>query len=65
MAARPSRDEAFQKSRRIHYSLLLAACVIAAYLARDAGTSHIAAKRTAASSQLPLVDERLLETAPR
>ena len=43
--------------------LVLAACVIAAYLTRDAGTSRITAKKPAASSQAPLVDERLLQTA--
>jgi small-conductance mechanosensitive channel len=44
-------------------TLLLAACVIAAYLTRDAGTSRLTAKKPAAGSQTPVIDERLLQTA--
>jgi small-conductance mechanosensitive channel len=44
-------------------TLLLAACVIAVYLTRDAGTSRITAKKPVASGQSPLIDERLLQTA--
>jgi small-conductance mechanosensitive channel len=44
-------------------TLLLAACLIAAYLTRDAGTSRLTAKKPAAGSQTPVIDERLLQTA--
>ncbi len=44
-------------------ALALAACVIAAYLTRDAGTGRMTAKKPAATSQTSLVDERLLQTA--
>jgi small-conductance mechanosensitive channel len=44
-------------------TLLLAVCVIAAYLTRDSGTDRITAKKPAASSQTPLIDERRLQTA--
>ena len=42
---------------------LLVACVIAAYLTRDASTNRIAVKKLAAGSDAPPVDERMLQTA--
>ena len=44
-------------------TLALALCMIAAYLTRDAGTGRITAKKPAAGSQTPLIDERLLQVA--
>ena len=42
---------------------LLLACVVASYITRDATTNRRAAKKLAATSQTPLVDEKLLQTA--
>jgi small-conductance mechanosensitive channel len=43
--------------------LVLAACVIAAYLTRDVPASRVAVKKPAATGQTSPVDERLLQTA--
>lgn len=44
-------------------TLLLAATIIAAYLTRDAGSGRVTAKKPAAGSQTPVIDERLLQMA--
>jgi len=44
-------------------ALLLAACLIAAYLTRDVPASRVTAKKPAATIQSSPVDERLLQTA--
>ena len=43
---------------------VLAACVIGVYVTRDVTTSRVPAKKPAANNQTPLVDDRLLQTAP-
>jgi small-conductance mechanosensitive channel len=43
--------------------LVLAACVLAAYLTRDVPAGRVAVKKPAATSQTSPVDERLLQTA--
>ena|SRR5579863_7111050 len=44
-------------------AVLLVACVVAAYLTRDAGSGSVAAKKPATDSQAVPVDQRLLQTA--
>ena len=44
-------------------AVVLAACVITAYVTRDAGTGRLTAKKPSANNQASPVDERFLQTA--